>query len=112
MTHIDMSRLITRPLAVLLLLAATSTHAAQTWEYTGNAFDTFFLGSLDVPGPITGSLTLATDLPADSALSTVTPTSFSFTDGGSGSWTEITAFSSFFELGTSGGQITQWNILV
>ncbi|MFZ0335028.1 MAG: hypothetical protein WAN10_02725 [Candidatus Acidiferrales bacterium] len=61
---------------------------------------------------ISGSMTLSTGL-ADDFTGFVTPTSFSFTDGGlTITSAESLAISSFFVVTNGSGAITDWNILL
>ena len=107
---------ILRALAVCVLLAGTyagSALADSQYTYTGNPF-TFSVGTT-CPATcfISGSFTLSTAIGPDSTVYSITPESWSFTDG---NFTVSPSNSSLFvgnEFSTNGsGDIDQWNFHV
>jgi hypothetical protein len=104
----------------LLLLFSTATSAQQTWNFTSGAM-TVVSGS-GPTGPITGTVTLATPLPANGA-TLVTPTSFSFASplgflnsaflaAQSNPQTQNGNASASFSFVTVNGQITAWTVII
>lgn len=98
--------------ATLFALAAKATKADDTYTYASSPYTNWYVF---VPCPdtniceTTGSLTFATPLPDNMPLQTVTPESYSFTDG-------VTVLDSTnssilnLELATNAsGQITEWS---
>jgi hypothetical protein len=101
-------------LAALLMCAtiALSARANTIYTYTGNPF-TVFGGTYACPPQcgVTGSLTLTNPLAANLSNVSITPTSFSFTDG-STTWTNLSVTgTTFVHFSTdSKGNITTWVI--
>jgi hypothetical protein len=99
-------------LAALFAAAATGARADETYTYASQPYSSFYIfvpcPSSNVCGT-TGTLTFANPLPANMALQSVTPESYSFTDG-------VTVLdntnSSIFNLDlatNSSGQIVAWD---
>jgi hypothetical protein len=108
-----------RVLLVGTLLAiglAQSTRAQTVYTYTGNLFTTFGLPySCVLPlgeCQVTGSFTVPTPLAANLAYGSITPSSYSFTDGTNTRATTIPGdFAAIFKIATdSVGNINQWYI--
>jgi len=94
-------------------LAQPAVAGPVTYTYRGNAFNTFFGGDACPPAcEVSGSFTVAAALASNLVNTTITPTSFSFTDG-SVVLTNLTTSSVFdFYVSTNTiGQIsTSWGI--
>src|SRR5215469_13554072 len=99
-------------IALTWLFSVTAVQAVPTtYDYTGNPF-TSAISPYTTSDFVTAMVTLANPLPANMALTVVTPTAFSLSDGVQ-TITNLTASSSSFEFATGPtGQITQWDILV
>jgi hypothetical protein len=105
--------------ALLSIILAPSVRAAPvTYTYTGPAFTTFTGAAVcPVQCDLSGSFTVSSALPGGLTNATITPTSFSFTDGlntltnlnttGAGDQANFLLFST-----NGAGQITQWEIIL
>jgi hypothetical protein len=99
-------------------LALASPAKADTFVYTyqGLPFNNLINGYVCSPGPceISGSFTVSTQLPADLSDATVTPDSYSFTDGNGftlDSSCGVTCAISATGIATDAvGDITAWNV--
>src|SRR5258708_6231145 len=97
-------------LAVGFLTAASVQAVPITYTYTGNTFTTVTDPDYTTSDSVSGMLTLASPLAANSPLSLVTPTSFSFTDGVQLISTTVDNIVSI-QVGTGPtGEIIIWNI--
>jgi hypothetical protein len=105
-------------LLVLGLCALASAHAQADviYTYTGNPFT---IGANGSPPPdlpyttndkVTGQFVEAAPLPSNITLQSITPTSFSFTDGVQTKTNLNTLMSSFKVTTDSSGDITKWQI--
>jgi hypothetical protein len=96
---------------LMVLGAARSARADETYTFVGQPFQGFFLDSDCYPMcRISGSFTVAQPLAANLNNVNFTAQSFSFTDGFY-VYTQLTAGSAFYEFGTdSSGAITEWAI--
>lgn len=108
--------------ALFLLLLCSPVFAQQTWNFTSGAM--MIVSGSGVTGPITGTVTLATTLPANGA-TLVTPTSFAFasplglltsaflasTQGNPPAQPLANANASFSFV-TTNGQITAWTVVI
>ena len=94
----------------LAVVTATPTIASVVYSYEGNNFDTFsFPSSYNAAMSVSGSLTLASPLGMYFG-GTVTPLSFTFSDG-INTFTESNTDYSGFRFNTDAtGAITQWAI--
>lgn len=98
-------------LGTLLILAKVPTASANsiTYSYTGNPFTNFFGTLPSGVSRISGSFTLSNPLGAN-FLGTVTPSTFSFSDGVT-TLTQASVSSGFFNVGTDAtGAIISWTI--
>jgi PEP-CTERM motif-containing protein len=101
---------------VLVLGASPLAKADAIYTYTGNNFTQFYNGSIHpsiVCSPlcnITGSFTLSSALGANLSNVTISPVSYSFTDGLSTN-TDANSVVDNFQISTDGaGNITAWTI--
>lgn len=99
-----------------LALASPATADTFVYTYQGFPFNNLIDGYVCSPGPceISGSFTVSTQLSADLSDSTVTPDSYSFTDGNGftlDSSCGVTCAISVTGIGTDAvGDITAWNV--
>jgi hypothetical protein len=109
----DMRKLlISSALAVLFAMDAVSARADVVYSYTGVAFTTVS-GSYTTSMKVTGSIDLTSALGANFGPATVTPNSFSFSDGLQTITNTTPSVSSFFVLQTGFfGNINFWQIVL
>jgi hypothetical protein len=103
-----LSRLASAASTILLAASTLAAHADTTYTYTGSDFS-IFLSPYTGSDSVTGSITLDSPLD-DNFLGSVTPDSFSFSDGHHS--TDSGVDSSSFTLDTdASGDITGWLIV-
>jgi len=102
----------------ILLAPAAKALPITTYTYTGNTFTTFTgVAACPVQCRLSGSFTVSSPLAAGLVNATITPTSFSFTDG-LNTLTNLNTTGAFDQanfllFSTNGaGQITQWEIIL
>jgi len=94
-------------LAVVILSAAAVQAVPTTYVYTGNFF-TIVVPPYTTSDRVTATVELASPLPANMSLGSVTPLAFSLSDGVQ-TITNLTAEGSFFTFQTgAAGEITAW----
>jgi hypothetical protein len=95
---------------IFLCLFLVPAFADTVYVYTGSAYNTFSTLGYQPTG-VSGSFTVATSLAANLSLATISPGSFSFTDGFFTLANSTQFSSSQFQISTDGsGNITAWSI--
>jgi hypothetical protein len=102
------------PLAAAALLftvaSATPAHASVIYTYTGNPFNVLQGNSYSAQDGVAGVMELGTTLGANLSSTSLTPLTFSFSDGVK-TITQANASSASFVVSTDGlGNITTWEI--
>jgi hypothetical protein len=107
-----MQRLRLPGIVIFLCLFLVPAFADTVYVYSGSAYNTFSSAGFQ-PSGLSGSFTVATSLAGNLSLASISPTSFSFTDGFF-TQTNTTLFtSSQFLISTDSlGNITAWDIVL
>jgi len=113
-----MSKLFLAASFMSLISLATPAFADTTYTYSGNPFTTF-QGTYSCPSEcsITGSFTLASPLPANLALATISPSSYEFTDGSGAFLTNLNSEAvyqpnAFYVSTDASGNIIAWEVTI